>query len=165
MSGRSCIHSGWGGVGWPAWHSRHPVAAWPDLRAPTGAAGPAPSSPPSRQFVPSDPGDMSSLFVLAGSLALASGEPLLHKLSKFAVSSNRLLVSAHLRPQSALSATRVHRPPGKMRRECSWFHHPFTAVPQFPNSLIRERSGKVEYLLGASDARSPNLGQSEGLSE
>ena len=74
------------------------LAAWPDLRAPTGAAGPAPSSPPSRQFVPSDPGDMSSLFVLAGSLALASGEPLLHKLSKFAVSSNCLLVSAHRVP-------------------------------------------------------------------
>ena len=26
LSGRSCIHSGWGGVGWPAWHSRLPVA-------------------------------------------------------------------------------------------------------------------------------------------
>ena len=54
---------------------------------------------------------MSSLAVLATSLALASGELLLlHKLSKFAVSSLEL-VSAH-RPgvESALSATRVHRP-------------------------------------------------------
>ena len=79
-------------------------------KAPLGGQ-PAPQ-PVERQFGPSDSGVMSSLLscVLATSLAFASGEPLLHKLSKFAVSSLEL-VSTH-RPgvESALSATRVHRP-------------------------------------------------------
>ena len=39
-------------------------------------------------------------------------------------------------------------------------------MPQFPKLPYSGKVGKVEYLLlGASDARSPNLGQSEGLSE
>ena len=79
-------------------------------KAPLGGQ-PAPQ-PVERQFGPSDSGVMSSLLscVLATSLALASGEPLLlHKLSKFAVSS---LARARSPPgvKSALSATRVHWP-------------------------------------------------------
>ena len=115
-----------------------------------------------RQFVPSDSGVMSSLLscVLATSLAVASGE-LLHKLSKFAVSSQLARVRSPNRNlvESALSAiARVHRPAWESEERVQLvvakdhpFPHETNSMPQFSNS--RERSGKAEYLLlGASDA-------------
>lgn len=98
-----------------------------------------------RQFVPSDPGVMSSLLscVLATSLAVASGE-LLHKLSKFAVSSQLARVRSPNRNlvESALSATRVHRPAWESEERVQLVvakDHPFphetnSMPPQFSNS-------------------------------
>ena len=139
LSGRSspCIHSGSGGA---SWHSRRT-----DLRAPQGAACPAPSSS----------------FHQCASSSSVTREPCRHLSSSRAASPSRQVRSCFsnspnslrfsrssclLRNQpaveSALSATPwcIHRSE-KVRRECSW-SHPFHSLTTFSRNP-KSRSGKV----------------------
>ena len=91
---------------------------------------------------------MSSLLscVLATSLAVASGE-LLHKLSKFAVSSQLARVRSPNRNlvESALSATRVHRPAWESEERVQLVvakDHPFPHETKFYAAILK-LPGKV----------------------